>query len=384
MPTTPPDPLTLRFSGAQVLTDAGLTVADLSIVDGLIAPDGGKCIDARGYLILPGIIDLHGDGHERHFAPRRGAQNDPALALHTTEAELSANGITTAMLAQFYSWEGGMRGPDFAAMVSDGVASTPTLTDLHVQLRVEMALYRQFPDIADLITRSGIRYVVLNDHLPHSALAAGKRPPRLTGQALKSGRSPEVHHALLQSLHDAMPEALDALAPFTQRLASDGVRIGSHDDQSADDRARNRALGADIAEFPETRAAAEDARSNGEPVIMGAPNVVRGGSHDRKVPAHELIADGLVTALVSDYHYPSLHRAAFRLWDEGMDLSRAWDLISDGPARVMGWVDRGQIASGLRADLTVINAETRRIEATLCAGRVTHLTADLAARMVAL
>ena len=71
-------------------------------------------MDLDGYWVMPGIVDIHGDGFERHLAPRRGAVSDLAAGLVAVEAELAANGITTAVLAQFYSWEGGMRSPDFA------------------------------------------------------------------------------------------------------------------------------------------------------------------------------------------------------------------------------------------------------------------------------
>lgn len=375
-------PLTLRFTGAQVLLPDGLLATDLAISNGLIDSTARRTVDATGYLILPGIIDLHGDGFEHHMAPRRGAQTDPALGLRAVEAELAANGITTAMLAQFFSWEGGMRGPDFAETLSGAVASFDGLTDLRIQLRLEVSVCAAFERAKALIAREAIGYVVLNDHLPHAALAAGRRPPRLTGQALKSGRSPEAHLAMLQRLHGGLPDAWNALAEFAKDLTAQGVRLGSHDDQTARDRGRARDLGADIAEFPVSRAAAEAAHAAGEPVIMGAPNVVRGGSHDKKVSARALIADGLVNALVSDYHYPSLHRSALTLWDEGMALHRAWGLISAGPADVMGWTDRGHLCPGARADLVVMNARTRRIEGVFCAGRVTHLTGAFAARMV--
>jgi alpha-D-ribose 1-methylphosphonate 5-triphosphate diphosphatase len=375
-------PLSLTFTDAQVLTPDGLMPDALSIAEGHIAPSGGRRIDAGGYLILPGIIDLHGDGFEHHMAPRRGAQSEPTQGLRAVEAELACNGITTAMLAQFFSWEGGMRGPDFAETLVRAVRDHDAATDLHIQLRLEVAVADLFDRARALIDAAGIRYVVLNDHLPHRALAAGKRPPRLTGQALKSGRSPEAHLAMLQGLHKAMPQAMAALAELTSELVAQGVRLGSHDDRTAEDRARFRALGADICEFPETLKAAETARAAREPIIMGAPNVVRGGSHDKKVAAAELIAKNWVDALVSDYHYPSLHRAALVLWRQGMPLQEAWGLISSGPARIMGWGDRGRLSPGLRADLVLMHARTHRIEGVFCGGRVTHLTGELAARMV--
>ncbi|WP_341862264.1 alpha-D-ribose 1-methylphosphonate 5-triphosphate diphosphatase [Gymnodinialimonas sp. 57CJ19] len=378
----PHAPLSVTFSKSQVLLPDGVTQADLSVAGGLITAEARRTVDASGYMILPGIVDLHGDGFEHHMAPRRGAQSDPALGLRAVEAELAANGITTAMLAQFFSWEGGMRGPDFAETLVRAVADYQATTDLHIQLRLEVAISELFARAAALIAQGGISYVVLNDHLPHKALAAGKRPPRLTGQALKSGRSPEAHLEMLQKLHENMPRAEIAVAALTAELRAAQVRIGSHDDRTAEDRNRNRAMGADICEFPETLAAAQAAQEAGEPIIMGAPNVVRGGSHDKKIAAEDLISKGWVTALVSDYHYPSLHRAALKLWDDGMDLSQAWALISAGPARVMGWRDRGQLMPGLRADLVVMHAKTRRIEGVVCGGRVTHLTGEFAARMV--
>ncbi|WP_224815784.1 alpha-D-ribose 1-methylphosphonate 5-triphosphate diphosphatase [Hasllibacter sp. MH4015] len=377
------NPLSLRLAGGLALIDSAMLDADICIDEGRIAQNAARTVDVTGYLVLPGLIDLHGDGHERHFAPRRGAQDDPCAALRATEAELAANGITTAMIAQFYSWEGGMRGPDFAWRVARAIAGTPCLTDLHLQVRLELSLHEAFADVEALVEEAGARYVVLNDHIAHDALAQGKRPKRLTGQALKSGRSPDDHLALLQRLHSEMPKARAALPGLVARLKARGVRVGSHDDRTAEDRAAFRSIGADIAEFPETRAAAQAAVAAGDPVIMGAPNVVRGGSHDGKIAAADLVADGLVDALVSDYHYLSLHRAAFRLHGEGLALGDAWALVSSGPARVMGWTDRGVIAPGHRADLVLIHAETHRIEGTICAGRITHLTGELAARMVA-
>ncbi|MEJ6394057.1 alpha-D-ribose 1-methylphosphonate 5-triphosphate diphosphatase [Gymnodinialimonas sp. 2305UL16-5] len=376
------EPLSLTFAGGDLLQAGEMAPGDLSIAAGRVSGTRGPIVDARGYLILPGIIDLHGDGFERHLAPRRGAQLNVADGLPAVEAELASSGITTAMLAQFYSWEGGMRGPDFARRVASAVAGFDTRMDLRLQLRVEIGLREAFGDILALIDHTRIGYVVLNDHLPHDKLAQGKRPPRLTGQALKSGRSPEAHLALMQRLSSEMPLAEAALPGFTEALAARGCRIGSHDDPTPEIRARYRALGASIAEFPETRAAAEAAKAAGEPVIMGAPNVVRGNSHSGKVAATELIDAGLVDALVSDYHYAAIHRAALRLWDAGMPLAQAWALISSGPARIMGWTDRGRLLPGQRADLVVVDAQSRRIEATISAGHVTHLTGGFAARMV--
>ena len=129
--------------------------------------------------------------------------------------------------------------------------------------------------------------------------------------------------------------------------------------------------------------AAQAARASGEPVLMGAPNVVRGGSQSGNIAAEDLVKLGLCDALVSDYYYPALAQAAFALADRGTcDLAQAWRMISTAPARIIGLSDRGEIVQGQRADLVVINAQTRAVEMTVSAGRVAHLAGELAARMV--
>lgn len=376
----------LTLTGAEFLWPDGPGPGSLGLRDGLITDDPApRRVDLSDFLVLPGMVDAHGDGFEHHLAPRRGALTGPALGLPAAEAELAASGITTAILAQFVSWEGGMRGSEFAARmlsaldrVRDGLA-----TDLRVQLRLETAFLDAYPALEEMVMRHRIGYVVFNDHIPHAALAAGKRPPRLTGQALKAGRSPEAHLALLLRLHGnaaEVPAALDALAA---RLGAQGVRLGSHDDTTAADRRAAHARGAHIAEFPETVAAAEAARGMGDAVVMGAPNLVRGGSHKGNAGAREMVAAGLVTALASDYHPPSLARAAFALVDAGTcDLAAAWSLVSRGPARMLGLDDRGELRPGLRADLTVIDPATRRVSATISGGRVSYLTGAAAARFL--
>jgi alpha-D-ribose 1-methylphosphonate 5-triphosphate diphosphatase len=162
-----------------------------------------------------------------------------------------------------------------------------------------------------------------------------------------------------------------------------GVRYGSHDDRDGETRETYAMIGARICEFPLTRNVAKMAFLQGDPVLMGAPNVVRGGSQSGNVAAMELIEAGCCDALVSDYYYPALSRAAFSMSDAGVrTLGEAWNMISAAPAQIMGLTDRGSIAHGKRADLTIINRETREVEATLVAGRITHMTGEAARRFM--
>ena len=118
-----------------------------------------------------------------------------------------------------------------------------------------------------------------------------------------------------------------------------------------------------------------------DPVLLGAPNVVRGRSQSGNVSATALVAEGLCDALVSDYYYPAMARAAWRLVDqEFRDLPSAWAMISATPAVILGLADPGRLDHGLRADGVAVNSETRAIEMTICGGVLTHLSHGAARR----
>lgn len=377
----------LDIIGAEVLTPEGLEIAPISVVDGVLSQQQAGCtVDLTGFRVLPGIIDVHGDGFERHLAPRRGAMKEMAAGLVATAAELASNGITTGVLAQFVSWEGGVRGEEFADQVFSAIRDTaPDLvTDVRAQLRLEIHLRDLYDDLPTRIANWGVEYVVFNDHLPHDRLAQGKQPPRMVGQALKAGRNPEVHFRMLMDMHaqkDELPCALDHLS---KNLAAQNVRLGSHDDATAKKRHEWRARGAAIAEFPETVEAAEAAKAAGDLVVLGSPNVVRGSSHKGNASALDLITMGLCDALASDYHYPSPRRAALLLVRSGvLPFAEAWALVSSGPAKVLGLEDRGVIQAGKRADLTILDAESDRVAATMCGGRFSYISGDIADRLLA-
>ncbi|UZD89930.1 alpha-D-ribose 1-methylphosphonate 5-triphosphate diphosphatase [Cognatishimia activa] len=374
----------ISFVNAEVLGPNGLEPTPIAVSDGLLAAEiDARSVDLSGYWILPAMVDVHGDGFERHLAPRRGALRDLGQGLMSADAELAANGIATATLAQFYSWEGGMRGPEFARRFLEAHRGCEMLTDTRIQMRFETHLLDDYSVFEELIDAFNVPYVVFNDHLPHDALNKGKRPPRHTGQALKSGRSPEAHLELLKALHARSEDVTGALAALAKRLIKKDVLLGSHDDDTPEARGLFQDMGISLSEFPETIETAKAAKDGAGQVILGAPNVVRGGSHSGKVSAAEVIASGYCDALASDYHYPALKQAAFRLVDDQvLPLETAWKLVSEGPARLLGLSDRGRLESGLRADLVILNPETRRIEATMVAGRFSHLTGGVAERLL--
>ncbi|MCF7776571.1 alpha-D-ribose 1-methylphosphonate 5-triphosphate diphosphatase [Sulfitobacter sp. M220] len=378
--------LNVEFTGAQVLGAQTLEARPLAVSEGRItaAPQPAS-VDLRGYIIMPGIVDVHGDGFERHLAPRRGAMKTMYEGLVAAEAELAANGITTSVLAQFISWEGGLRGYEFADQVFGAIQSVSDtlVTDLRGQLRLETHLLDLFADLPERMADWGLSYIVFNDHLPHDRLAKGQVPKRMVGQALKAGRNPDDHLRMMQDLHAQSADVPGALDWLCKVLAGRGIQMGSHDDTTAEGRAAWRKRGVSVAEFPETLEAAEAAAAGGDHVVLGSPNVVRGGSHNGNVSALELISMGIGGALASDYHYPSPRRAAFMLADSGvLSLAQAWHLVSGGPAAVLGLSDRGEIATGKRADLLVLDAQTRRVAMTMAGGRVSYMSGDIAARFL--
>lgn len=383
MPHTLPP---LRLTGARVLLDGALRDADVSIVDGQFGFDSGHQIDLRGYLLLPGIIDLHGDGFERHIWPRPTADFPISSGLAGYDREAAHCGVTTAYLAQGWSWEGGHRGPDQAERLVSAVAErrAGSLTDQRVQLRVETHLPHESERLLKLIETMGVDYVIFNDHLEEGMVMSRTRPEAFAYWARKVGLTSEQ---LVQRLKDAkaeskvVPRNLCYLANGFERL---GVRFGSHDDPDAETREFYSMIGARVAEFPTSRRAAAATRSMGDPVLMGAPNVVRGGSQAGNVSGLDLIREGLCDALVSDYHLPALPMAAWRLVDLGMmEIAEAWAFVSTAPAQIMKMADRGQIKEGLRADLAIVNAETREIEATLSKGALAFAGGAVAQRLIA-
>ena len=375
----------LRLTGAQILCDGAMQHRSISFAEGRIARGPLPEVDLSDYLILPGIIDLHGDGFERHIAPRPTAPFPLAAGLASFDREAAAHGVTTAYLAQGWSWEGGHRGPDYAEKLFAALdAYRPAaLTDLRVQIRAETHLVDETARLIAAVKRFDIGYVIFNDHLEEGQHMARLAPTDFAAWARKVGKTTEEMAAVIDEATikaKAVPRSLCTLAEAFDAL---GVTYGSHDDPDGDTRERYSMIGARVAEFPLSRRAAAAAHAMNSPVVMGAPNVVRGKSQSGNISAQTFVIDGLCDALVSDYHVPALPLAAWALVDrEVASLPVAWAMISTNPAEIMRITDRGRLDAGLRADMVVIHAATRAIEATICGGRLTFLAGEAAQRFM--
>ncbi|MEO1639835.1 MAG: alpha-D-ribose 1-methylphosphonate 5-triphosphate diphosphatase [Pseudomonadota bacterium] len=380
---TPLDELTLV--GGRCMIDGLWVDAPLTVAGGEIsAANGARRLDLRGYDVLPGIIDLHGDAFEHHLAPRPTAPLPLEMGLVGTDRDAASYGVTTAWMAQSWSWEGAQRGPDFAEtfLAAHAEYKARMLTDLRVQIRCETYTVDTQDRLIDAVRTYGIDYVIFNNHLDEAIEIARETPERIEAWAARAGRTPAEHMEIVHATRARSAQVPRYLCNLATAFDNLGVRYGSHDDVDANTRAYYSAIGAKVCEFPTKRSAAAAAKASDDPVVMGAPNVVRGGSQAGNIAAVSLIREGLCDALVSDYHYPTLAEAALRLVDDNvMELGDAWALISSNPARIMGLMDRGSLAPGKRADLVIMNRETRQIEATMAAGRWSYLSGGVAARL---
>ena len=231
------------------------------------------------------------------------------------------------------------------------------------------------------IAAGRVHLLAFNDHTP-SILKKLKDPVAGAKYSDRAGMKLDEFRALADRIAaraPAVPAALDRLAAAARAA---GMPMASHDDAMIATRQAFRARGARICEFPMAEEVAQEARAAGDWVVMGSPNVVRGGSHLGWASAARMAEAGICNVLSSDYFYPAMLQAAIILAGRGvLDLPRAWALISANPAAAAGLADRGTIAEGRRADLVLVDPVMPRVVATIAGGRIAHVTAEGAARL---
>ncbi|WP_076862818.1 alpha-D-ribose 1-methylphosphonate 5-triphosphate diphosphatase [Bradyrhizobium mercantei] len=366
------------IEGGRTLVDGALVETSLRTAGrdiGALDAEQGRAalhIDASGLLVLPGIIDLHGDAFERQMMPRPGVDFPTDVALIDSDRQAIANGITTVFHGTTWSWEPGLRSAENARKLLDAIeALRPQLAaDTRFHLRHETHNLEAEAEIIQWLTEGRIDLFAFNDH-------SNVKPTKRNQSAERAGLSLDAFNELLDRIVARRPEVPASIARLAAAARAANIRMLSHDDNSPAMRQEFRTLGATIAEFPVNVETARDAAAAGDFIVFGAPNVVRGGSHTGWTKASEMIAQGLCSVLASDYYYPAQLLAAFRLAADGiLPLTKAWDLISSAPARAAGLADRGVLAAGRRADIIVVDDKVPmrpRIVAVISAGRLVHL-----------
>ena len=354
-----------------VLTNATVVLADRTFSGTVVVRDGliedvqpgrsalSAALDLDGDVLMPGAVDLHTDNLERQVQPRQNARWPSRAALLAHDGQCAAAGITTvfdALCVGDLGFDEGRPRTCAEGMADlDALAPTGLLkADHFLHLRCEVPALGVNDLFQHYARHSLLRMVSLMDHTPgmgqYGDLARYRAMRAGDGEApAQTGRRIAQLQAQRARLRDANRAALLASARTLP------VTLASHDDRTLGEVAENLADGIAVSEFPVTPEAARAARDGGMAVIAGAPNLVRGGSHTGNVGAASLLADGLMDAFASDYVPASLVHAAFvAAGSHGVALWDAVRLVTDAPARMAGFTDRGRIATGLRADLAQV------------------------------
>jgi len=374
----------ISIEGGRVLLGAEILETSLRIADGKINVagsghgHGSLGIDASDLLVLPGIVDLHGDAFERQMMPRAGVDFPVDVALIDSDRQAIGNGITTVYHATTWSWEPGLRSGNNARRLLEAIETLrPQLAaDTRFHLRHETYNLDAEIEIGQWLSEGRIDLLAFNDHMD-STVSSLDKPHKRARMVERSGLSNDAFDSLVANVVARGHEVPESIARLARTAHSANIRMLSHDDESPAMRAAFRDQGVRIAEFPINEETARAAAEGGDAIVFGAPNVVRGGSHTGWTKAADMIAKGLCSILASDYYYPAPLLAAFRLAADGvLPLPKAWSLISAAPGRAAGFTDRGALAAGFRADIVLVDDDVAmrpRIVAVIAAGRLVHL-----------
>ena len=353
----------LCLANAQLVLSDRTALGSITIEAGVISeitegdsiPSGA--LDCGGDLVLPGLVELHTDNVERHIEPRPEVDwpHLPALLAH--DAELASTGITTVFdamrVGSIHSGKG--RYIDYARKLADELLSARAAGMFKIShflhLRAEICSETLLEELAAFGPKDRVGIVSLMDHTP------GQRQFR-DMTALKT------YVAKKRGMNDAeFAEHVQNLLGLQERFGakhekgavSEATRLGavlaSHDDTTAEHVATSATNGVGFAEFPTTVEAAMACREQGIAVMMGAPNLIRGGSHSGNVAAEDLAKQDLLDIVSSDYVPSALLLSAFhlaRIWD---DLPRAVATVTRNPAQAARLDDRGVLQIGMRGDV---------------------------------
>ncbi len=336
-----------------------LRMADGAIADigqGSAIPAGA--IDCGGDLVMPGLIELHTDNLERHIQPRPrvGWPHQAAIIAH--DAELASVGITTvfdALRVGSVVSNGKLGYGEYARALADEILDLRGQGALRIShrlhLRAEVCSETLIEELAKFGPEDRVGIVSLMDHTPGQRQFSDLTQLRnyVRGKHGLSEAEFEAHVAGQQALSARVRSVHEAAAVSAAHRY--GAVLASHDDTTPEQVATSRGHGARFAEFPTTEAAARACHGQGIAVMMGAPNLIRGGSHSGNVAAQALAEVGLLDILSSDYVPSALLSGALMLGDLWGDMARGIATVTAAPAAATGLEDRGRLAPGLRADV---------------------------------
>ncbi|SSC65151.1 alpha-D-ribose 1-methylphosphonate 5-triphosphate diphosphatase [Ciceribacter selenitireducens] len=347
-----------HLENARIVTPEGVHHGSLTIEDGRIAalgqdaPKGATRINLGGDLLLPGLIDLHGDAIEKEVEPRPNAFFPLPVALNTIDRRMAAAGVTTAFHGiSFAEGELGVRDVAFAETLARALHEFSGAVDHHVHIRYELTDAASETRVTRLIDEGVASLLSFMDHTP----GQGQFRDVAAYGAYLSRVYAKDEGEILDRITAKQAEAGNIVARverLAQHARPHGVALASHDDEGADRVAFMARMGATISEFPLDLDTARAGRAAELVTLFGAPNVLRGCSQSGALSARDAILAGVAGALCSDYAPQAMLPAIGVLTGKmGLDWPQALDLVAGAPARATGLGDRGVIARDKRADL---------------------------------
>ena len=352
------------LTNARLVLEDAVTHGTVVLSEGTIrAVDGGRtaipgALDCEGDLVMPGLVELHTDNLERHIQPRPGVDWPHAAAILAHDRELASCGITTVFDALRVGTLRSSTGMGYDAYARDLATEIKAVRDAdalkishHIHLRAEICSQSLVDELDSFGPEDRVGLVSLMDHTPGQRQFADPDKLRAYIQGRKglTANQFDIYCEELRGYQRDFGATHEAAAVAAARRF--GAALASHDDTTEAQVAVSADHGVALAEFPTTEAAARACRARSIAVMMGAPNVIRGGSHSGNVAAAALAEAGLLDILSSDYVPSALLLAAMRLADLTGDLPGAVATVTAAPARAVGLTDRGGIAPGRRADL---------------------------------
>ncbi|MBY5971234.1 alpha-D-ribose 1-methylphosphonate 5-triphosphate diphosphatase [Ferrimonas balearica] len=353
----------LILANATLVLPGETRVGHVVIRGGEIAEIGSGAVpsgavDCEGDYLSPGLIELHTDNLERHITPRPKAHWPHNAAIVAHDAELAGCGITTVFDAiRVGSIVEGPRGDyrRYARPMADQIAAMRDAGALKIShklhLRAETCSETLIEELSEFGPEDNVGIVSLMDHTPGQRQFSdiSKFEDYVCGKHGLSKEGFGEYCQFLYDLHDRLGARHEAAS--VQAAANYGAVLASHDDTTRDQVETSARHGIRLAEFPTTVEAARACHDHGIQVIMGAPNLIRGGSHSGNVSALELADLGLLDIISSDYVPAALLQAAVMLGEHWGDMARGMATVTRSPARASGLNDRGALEVGQRADL---------------------------------
>lgn len=364
--------MNLTLTNAQIVTADEVFSGTVHVVAGRIVDVAHgntaqpAAVDCEGDYLIPGLVELHTDNMEKHMMPRPGVAWPLLSAMLIHDAQVAAAGITT-VFDSIRIGEVEIKNAKPLAIapiiqaIRQGIDARLMRVDHLLHLRCEIAADDVIDELTPLLDEPLLKLLSIMDHTP------GQRQwTNLDKFRIYTQKNAHWDESKLQSVIAELTALQERNAAPNRRsivgfARERGIAVASHDDTTAEHVDEAVADGVSISEFPTTVEAARAARDKGIGIMMGAPNVVRGGSHSGNVAAAELARLDLLDALSSDYVPASLLYAAFLLRDQASwGLPQAVATVTRNPARMAKLDDRGEIALGLRADLVRVR-ETEHI-----------------------